>query len=104
MQRWLDHTVMLAGCVIMGGPLLLVFLFSARPGGLRFSRDAEIGLAGLSDNIEQLRELTGSASAPTVEAMIFTSVAVASGVAVLTTLVAFLAAFAMVYSHKLLQL
>ena len=100
MQRWLDHTVMLAGCVIMGGPLLLVFLFAARPGGLRFSRDAEIGLDGLSGNVEQLRSLTGNASAPSVEAMILTSLSVALGVAVVTTLVSFLAAFAMVFTER----
>ncbi len=86
------HLILTVGTVLMLAPLALVLLGAGNPGGLQGNWAPMADYAGgLAANADRLADLT-SGAAP-LENMIATSIAMAASVAVVTTLVAFLAAF-----------
>ncbi len=82
----------------MGAPLVLVVMSAGTAGGLR-GRFGETGfLEGLIRNMAALDRMTGEGGiGPSLGSMLWTSVLVGLGVAILTTLVAFMAAYAMTH-------
>ncbi|MEM7718110.1 MAG: carbohydrate ABC transporter permease [Pseudomonadota bacterium] len=90
-DRWSDHAVLLLGAVVLVGPLIVLCALSATPGGLGGAGSP--GLSGLSQNIETLNRRVSDG--PDLWAMTGASLQVALSVAMVTTLVGFLAAFAM---------
>lgn len=86
-----DHTILFVGAVAMGLPLWLALMAATRSG--------DIGLfpgVSLDDNLEVLgRRL--DAAGPSLAGMLKVSAMTALGVALASTIVSFLAAFAMVF-------
>ena len=95
--RLRDHAILIAGTLLMAAPLVLVFIGAGDPGGLRGSwRPGPDYVSGLSENAKRLAVLTGSET--TISGMIGTSLTIASGVAIVTTCVSFLAAYALTFT------
>jgi len=99
-RRLADHAVLTVFVAIMCGPLLLLFFAATQPGGLRataLSPNLSL-LSGLNENLEQLAKLGGPGqSVPTAWDMFANSLITACGVAVLATVVGFLAAYSMTF-------
>ncbi|NNE82017.1 MAG: carbohydrate ABC transporter permease [Silicimonas sp.] len=100
MRRRLDHLLLISASVLMGGPLLMIVIFSGLAGGLSSRPGSLPDWDGFLANWNRLNELTGNPSAPAVQDMVVSSLLVAGGVAVLTTAVAFLASYAMVFLER----
>ena len=100
MRRFSDHLILIVASVVMVAPLGMVFVAAIARGGLGGLWDGTAGWSGLMANIERLQVLTGAAATPSVGEMALTSVLVAVGVACLTSAVAFLAAYAMVFLDR----
>jgi sn-glycerol 3-phosphate transport system permease protein len=99
-RRLADHAFLCAAAVIMVGPLLLLIFSATQSGGLRKSISSPHMslLSGLRLNLEQLAKLGGLGQvSPTAWEMLENSLLIASGVAVLATVVGFLAAYAMTF-------
>ncbi len=79
----------------MGTPLVMVFVAAGTAGGLRGTFGDPGFFEGLSRNIAALSRMTGESNSPTLGGMVRTSLLSGLGVALLTTGVAFLAAYAM---------
>ncbi|MEM7752312.1 MAG: carbohydrate ABC transporter permease [Pseudomonadota bacterium] len=92
-DRWVDHLVLLFGVFVFLSPLVILFLAAFTPGGLRGSW---VGAAqGLSENLANLARVVRDG--PGLIEMTLASTRLALGVATLTTLVSFLAAYAMTH-------
>ena len=79
---------------------MMILIYSGLAGGLRARPGSVPDWNGFLANWNRLDALTGTASAPPVWNMVLTSFLVASGVALLATGVAFLAAYAMVFLDR----
>jgi sn-glycerol 3-phosphate transport system permease protein len=92
-----DHLVLCLGAVLMGLPLYMVFVAATHGGGLG-ARDGSLLVPGraLAENLAALADMEGtSGRGPTLARMFRASLVAGVGVAVLTTAVSFLAAYAM---------
>ena len=82
----------------MGAPLVLVILSAGVPGGLRGEFGQATFAEGLRRNLAALDRMTGEGGVgPSLGSMLWTSSLVAFGVALFTTVAAFLAAYAMTH-------
>ncbi|MDU8942674.1 ABC transporter permease subunit [Ovoidimarina sediminis] len=99
MRRILDHAVLMGGVLLFCGPVLLLAVSATHDGGL--NRAGGLTLwpgTGFGANLDRLREVGGGAARmPGVNAMIWSSAAVGLGVALLTTAVSFVAAYAITH-------
>lgn len=87
--------MLIAGVFIMGAPLVLVIMGAGTAGGLRGSFGDVGVLEALNRNLAALSRMTGTSNGPTLGGMVRTSFLSGLGVGVLSTSVAFLAAYAM---------
>lgn len=102
-QNALDHIILAVAAVIMGGPMVLLFLGATQPGGLQPSLPTDLGelRGGLAANIDRLADLSRDGNAaPSAMVMFKTSLFVAMGVACVSSTVGFLAAYAMIFLLK----
>lgn len=100
MRRFGDHIILTIAAIVMVVPLAMVLAGAMTGGGLSGMWNRWPSWSGLHANIARLADMTGAAVTPSVTNMVWTSVALASGVAVLTTAIAFLAAYAMVFLDR----
>ena len=99
-RRVLDHAFLITAGGVMVAPLLLMAFAATQAGGLRAVATAPSAsvLTGLNRNIERLTDLSGPGqSGPGLWDMVSTSLMTACGVAVLSTVCGFLAAYAMTF-------
>lgn len=96
LKRQIDHLILMTGTLVMIAPLAIIFVSAGNQQGLETSLlpDSDY-FSGLLANAERLARLTGGDA--TVRSMIGTSLIIASGVALLTTCIAFLAAFSLTF-------
>ena len=96
----LDHVLLTLAALIMGGPLILLFLGATQPGGLQPTLpDSLVDMVdGVAANLDRIAEMSRDRNAvPSVSQMVTASMIAAIGVAVGSCVVGFLAAFAMVF-------
>ena len=94
-----DHAILIAGTLLMTAPLVIIFLGAGNRGGLRGTwRPTADYVDGVIGNTEALARLTGGET--TLASMIGTSIAIAGGVALITTAVAMLAAYVLVFMEN----
>ena len=99
MRRIADHAVLMLAAVVMGGPLVLLIMGATDPGGLRGGMEFAPSRAfdGFRANLTRLASLNdGGPTLPSAGQMFRTSLLVGLGVALLSCIVAFLAAFSLV--------
>jgi len=99
-RRLADHAILMLSAVVMGGPLLLLFFGATQPGGLNaVARGPDLSLlAGLRRNLDRLVEMSEAGQAiPSAGDMFANSLITAGGVAVLSSVVGFLAAYSMTF-------
>lgn len=97
LRRIGDHVFLTLGALVMAAPLVMVFAAAATRGGIGGLARGVPGSGGLAANLDRLEAMTRAARAPGLGAMVADSLAIAAGVAVLGTAIAFLAAYAMVF-------
>lgn len=99
MRRFLDHSILCVGVFILVAPLLLVFIGAFADGGLQgLVADAIWSFDGFQNNLSNLNRFFGETRAgPSLQKMFFTSAASATGVAIVTTVSAFLAAYSITF-------
>ncbi len=100
MQRFIDHLLLVCAALIMGGPMVLLFLGATQPGGLQPTLPSGLAEAadGFRANLDRLAEMSRDGNAvPSTAHMVQASLAVAVGVAVFSCAVGLLAAYAMVF-------
>ncbi|MEM9426215.1 MAG: carbohydrate ABC transporter permease [Pseudomonadota bacterium] len=92
-DRWADHLVLIVGVFIFCAPLVILFVGAMTPGGLRGDWN------GIAEGLTQNRDSLARAlrNGPGLLDMTLASTRLALGVAVVTTVVSFLAAFAMTH-------
>lgn len=97
--KLLDHAILIAGCLIMGLPVLSLILSATHPSGAltRSGLQWGWGEAGLQPFIAVLTSGDLFGNGVTAAQMLWNSLIVATGIAVLKTLVSALAAYALTY-------
>jgi sn-glycerol 3-phosphate transport system permease protein len=94
-----SHIILTLGALFLGLPVVILFVSATHEGGL--SGRSPVSLLpgnGFGENLRNLREvIVDNAAGPTLGKMVLTSFSVATGVALLTTISSFLAAFAMTF-------
>ncbi|MXQ06459.1 ABC transporter permease subunit [Alphaproteobacteria bacterium GH1-50] len=94
-----DHAILIAGTLLMTAPLVIVFLGAGNRGGLNGDwRPTADYMDGIVGNTEALARLTGGET--TLTGMVGVSLAIAVGVALITTLISMLAAFVLVFMEN----
>lgn len=101
MQRTaLDHFLLAVAALIMGGPMVLLFLGATQPGGLQPTIPASFADAynGFTANLDRLAAMNRDGNAvPSAADMFKASLMAAVGVGAISGIVGFLAAYAMVF-------
>ena len=99
LQQFRTHLTLIAGALFMGLPLVLMFVSVTHDGG--FAARGSVSLVpgqALGRNLQGLSDvIVGNAAGPTLNQMLATSLISGAGVAVATTVVSFLAAYAMTF-------
>ena len=98
--RFIDHTLLIVAAIVMGGPLVLLFAGAFQPGGLQTTFPTSIAAAidGLQSNLDRLARMSNDSEAvPSLAEMLKNSLVAASSVAVISSVVGFLASYSMVF-------
>ncbi len=92
----LDHILLVSFTIVMSAPLGLVFWNAGKTGGLSArGQDAVTSMDGYLENLAFFRDLAANTKAADFSWMLSSSMFLALGIATVTTVVAFLAAYAM---------
>ncbi|MEO9827211.1 MAG: ABC transporter permease subunit [Paracoccaceae bacterium] len=95
-----DHFLLIVAALIMGGPMILLFLGATQPGGVQPTLPSSLAdmVDGFQSNLGRLAAMNRDGNAvPSAAQMFRASVISAGGVAVVSCVVGFLAAFSMVF-------